>query len=659
MRYKSFIKYLIAKVVILYVISGCHSNQPEQKSLLHNSPAQLNNGKMIQVSSHDTTGGNNDRINLKPGESEVIFNEQGPGVIKRIWVTIDSRDPYYLRKILLRIYWDNEDNPSVEVPIGDFFGCAYEYTHHTSQYIGMSSGGYYCYFPMPFNENARIEVVNESSEELYAFYYHINYYKQEDPWPLNTGYFHAQWNRDQRTTSDSNFVALTAEGKGQMVGMSFNSQSYSGGLFYMEGDEMIYVDGEAYPSIYGTGMEDYFTSGWYFKNGEYSAPYHGLVLLNDSLGRITAYRHHIPDAIPFDEQIKVTYEHGHNNEEVADISTIVFWYQNEPHKPIESIRKASLRIPLRRPIAEDAMTPEEITVTSGNSRMKDMSDYGVDWINNQQLLLYGNIDNGFEIQFKDLNEQAYNIDLYYTKGEVYDDFDIYHNNQLIQRINTGTGKVQPERSILLKNIKTNNRQINLRVKPVNSSDTSSIGLDAFRLQPVREFITDWYIIGPFPNPRDSDYQRFGFDSTYLPEQETKLQKTYTGKNGESIKWQHYTGGEAGYEMQLWKYIQPYEFVVSYALTYVYSPEKQEVTLMTGSDDALKVFLNKEEVYRFFDAARIGAPDQDRINLQLEKGWNELLLKIDNNFGGYAFYARFVNPDEHQLIVDANKEISNK
>ncbi len=89
-------------------------------------------------------------------------------------------DPHFLRRILLRMYWDNEENPSVEVPVGDFFGTGFEYKHYIAEYLGMSSGGYYCYFPMPFNKKACIEVVNETGQEIYAFYYHIDYQKLEE-----------------------------------------------------------------------------------------------------------------------------------------------------------------------------------------------------------------------------------------------------------------------------------------------------------------------------------------------------------------------------------------------------------------------------------------------------------------------------------------------
>jgi len=155
--------YKILPLILLF-FTGCIC---DESSSLENvlSKARLpflKKSKLIKVSSFDTTGGNNDRINIHKDKTAIIAEIDGPGVITRIWVTIDSRDPHFLRRILLRMYWDDEENPSVEVPVGDFFGTGFEYKHYIAEYLGMSSGGYYCYFPMPFNKKACIEVVNET-----------------------------------------------------------------------------------------------------------------------------------------------------------------------------------------------------------------------------------------------------------------------------------------------------------------------------------------------------------------------------------------------------------------------------------------------------------------------------------------------------------------
>lgn len=644
------IKYFTSGIFLVLIILSC---RVEKQASLGNylDPGRLpmiKNSKVYQVSSYDTTGGNNDRINIHAGKTAEITNIKGSGIITRIWVTIDSRDPHYLRRILLRMYWDGEEEPSVEVPVGDFFGSGFRYKHHTPQYIGMSSGGYYSYFPMPFNKSARIEVVNETGEEIYAFYYQVNYHKLEEPLPENTAYFHAQWRRDIRTDYEGNYMALDAEGEGHFVGLNFSGQSYNSSLFYLEGDEMIYVDGEDLPSTYGTGLEDYFASGWYFKDGEFTAPYHGLVLM-DTLGRITAYRHHIMDAIPFKRSIKVTLEHGHGNEQIVDFSTTTFWYQKEPHKPFEPIRKAGLRIPLQRPVPNGAIEAENLNISGRIERkVSNMSDYGSDWSGTEQVTVNGRSNDIFKVTIPDAIEKEYNIKAYLTQGPEYGNISISYNDKKIASFEGYSPKIKAAKAVELSGIVPENKTIPLTFTITGKSDDAlayKVGLDAFHLTPVRSYIPEWYIIGPFPNPRESDYLRYGLDSVYAPEREINLQASYEGVNGQQISWEKISGEEGGYGMSLWRHFKPYEFIIAYALTYVYSPIEQTVPFLIGSDDGAKVLLNDKEVYRFLEV-RIAAPDQDRIELHLTPGWNKLMVKAENNFGGFGFYARIIDINEN-------------
>ena len=119
------------------------------------------------------------------------------------------------------------------------------------------------------------------------------------------GYFHASWRREPRTRSQKPFVILEAQGRGHLVGVNMSMQGYDNGMQYLEGDELVTVDGEKTPSIRGTGTEDYFNGGWYFNKGEFAAPYHGLILKDDTLNRIAAYRFHMQDAISFTSSLAV------------------------------------------------------------------------------------------------------------------------------------------------------------------------------------------------------------------------------------------------------------------------------------------------------------------------------------------------------------------
>ncbi len=609
----------------------------------------IRDAKMIQVSSHDTTGGNNDRINIHDGDTAAIFDVSGPGLITRMWFTIDSRDPDYLRNIILTVYWDDEENPSVWSPIGDFFGSPFEYRHFQSENIGMTSGGYYCYFPMPFSKSARIEIINQTGQEVYAFYYHINYYELENGFSSETGYFHAFWTRNVRTIQADNHIVLEAVGKGQFVGMHYSGQSYDRRLVYLEGDEMIYVDGENYPSTYGTGMEDYFNSGWYFKTGEFSAPYHGLVLLDQETGRVSAYRHHIRDAIPFNNQIKVTLEHGHANEESVDISTTAFWYQTEPHTPFGAEGKSGLRKVLKRPVPNDVFEGEELVDGNVPSlSVVDMSDFSSDWSNNKELQWKDGSNTDITLNINNLNEQAYNLEFYFTKGPEYTDFVLTAGKESV-KFQDFSEMVAPADGISIDGVPVENGTIAFTLTNRNSG-SSIVGLDAIELTPVRKYIPEWYMIGPFDNPRRSDDERFGIDMVFPPEEEVNLNATYVGKGEQKVRWQKVDGTPGGYGMRLWDLFDPYEFVISYAYTNVYSPDNREVILMFSSDDGSKIFLNDVEIYRYL-TVNIARPDQFEVVLPLKKGWNKLLLKLENNFGGYAFYARIPDPD---LVYSADR-----
>jgi len=640
-------------VILLLIILtgyGCDNHDSLYSVLSKERLPYLKKSKMIQISSYDTSGGNNDRINIHKDKTATIAEMEGPGVITRIWITIDSRDPHFLRRILLRMYWDDEENPSVEVPVGDFFGCGFEYKHHISEYVGMSSGGYYCYFSMPFNKKARIEVVNQTGQEIYAFYFQINYHRLENSFTNDIAYFHANWCRDIRTDYKDNYTVLEAKGRGHFVGLNMSMQPYERSLWYLEGDEMVYVDGEKFPSIYGTGTEDYFTAGWYFKNGTFNAPYHGLIVKDDSLGRISAYRHHIPDPIPFKKSIKFTIEHGHKNEEICDFSSTAYWYQTEPHKKYDPILKSTLRIPLRVVVPNGLVEAEGLHVEGKiKYHIEDMSGFGPEWSGLKQIKIGpGQKGDSFNITIPDAIEKSYNVDLYFTKGPDYGKIDVFYKGKKVTGFNGYYEQVYPGGKITLNNLKPEVGQLDINFVISGKDDKSTgfaLGLDGFKLNPVREFIPEWYVIGPFPNERDSDILRYGLDTVYPPEQEINLTKTYFGADSQQVKWKKYKTPELGY-FTLWDKCKPYEFVVCYTLTYIYSAQEQSVPLLIGSDDGSKVFLNDEELYRFLEV-RIAAPDQDRVELNLKKGWNKLLLKIENNFGGYAFFAR---------IMDANSNL---
>jgi hypothetical protein len=272
---------------------------------------------------------NNDSLVVKPAETITIFAHEGAGVVRRFWITTNpERDVDILSRVVLRMYWDGDEYPSVEAPIGAFFGVGFgEQRDYISLPLNETSGGYDCYWPMPFHKSARWTLTNGSGKPLQSFYYNIDY-TAFDSLPKDTRHFHAQFRRENPTTPEKDYVILDTVGAGHYVGTALFMAGWS--LGFLEGNERVYVDGETTPSIEGTGTEDYFSSGYYFDHGLYSSPYHGVVIKEEHPARVSAYRWHIEDAIPFTKSIRFTIEHGTGSTETADYSSVAYYYLAGP-----------------------------------------------------------------------------------------------------------------------------------------------------------------------------------------------------------------------------------------------------------------------------------------------------------------------------------------
>jgi len=319
-----------------------------------------------RVSSWDRSGGNRDFITIQPGEKAVLADIKGAGCINHIYFTILTADRQYLRKLLLRMYWDQEENPSVEVPFGDFFGAGHcRIVFFRSLMICVNEGapgltvGFNSYFPMPFSERAKIELLNESEFPMNAVWYHFDY-EEYDELDENLGRFHAQWRREnpciavprpekgeaKNLTGKENYVILEAKGRGNYVGCILNVDNIVGG-WWGEGDDMIFIDGEKWPpSLHGTGTEEIFGGGA-CPNREYAGPYTGFHLISnrDWSGKNSMYRFFVTDPIRFEKSIRVTLEHGHANDLANDYSSVAFWYQTEPHEPFPEMLSMKERLP--------------------------------------------------------------------------------------------------------------------------------------------------------------------------------------------------------------------------------------------------------------------------------------------------------------------------
>jgi len=338
---------------------------PPTASLLP-SYALLHDYRTLKQSSFDRTGGNRDFWHIAPGDTLEVFKSAGPGIITHIWYTINARSSHHLKELVMRVYWDGNSKPSVEAPVGDFFGLNLgDYFLYQSAFLNCSSvKALNSYFKMPFRREARITIANEGSQPVDSFYSNIDY-QLVPSLPDNALYFHAQYRQSTPNRANKavpgqpqinldgkdNYVFFETRGRGQMMGVTFGVVQNTDGWFG-EGDEMIYIDDPAKPAITGTGTEDYLCGAWDFNSVPFANLYNGApVIANGERagGRYCLYRWHADNPVAFDSYLKHTIEHGHANDRADCFYSVGYWYQTEtftdfPPLPAASERLAALKL---------------------------------------------------------------------------------------------------------------------------------------------------------------------------------------------------------------------------------------------------------------------------------------------------------------------------
>lgn len=350
---KSFAVFFRLKTVfaVLFVFTSILSSAQEPESDLFGAARIKDHIKNKRVSSYDRSGRNNDRLtHIKDGEKATLFDVEGAGVINHIWITIAPLQPNINRNdIILRMYWDGNLYPSVESPIGPFFGQGWnESYNYASLPLAAAPGdgnALVSYFAMPFKNGARIEIENQTGKEIEAFYYYVDYFEYKQL-PDDLGRFHAWYNKQVTMPSDAgenewqisqkdgvnldgkdNFLIADIKGRGHYIGVNYFVQSPSP-MWYGEGDDMFFIDGDTLPTMNGTGTEDYFNTSWSPRE-IYAHPYFGYARITKDtgwIGRTHIYRFHLADPVYFQKSLRFTIEHGHANGLTLDLATVAYWY---------------------------------------------------------------------------------------------------------------------------------------------------------------------------------------------------------------------------------------------------------------------------------------------------------------------------------------------
>jgi len=367
------------------------------------SLTRFKKARSLRASSWDTSGRNGDAWRIEAGETKVLADIKGPGCINHIWMTQGAG----YRDVLIRIFWDDEENPSVLCPLGDFFGLGHEIVNSYQSFLFSASTrgnnqrntgcALNCYAQMPFGKSARIELVNEG-DKPHGQYFYIDYELYDEPLDDDVIYFHAQFRREnpcngwgheirvnvpeanivnkEQLAWTNNYLILEAEGRGHYIGCNLSVSNFQGS-WWGEGDDMIWVDGYKWPpDLHGTGSEDYLNQAWgmqdnaFMRNG--SSIHEG-----NTKGYQSSYVHHLENPVRFQREVKVTIEHGHGNHLSNETSSVAYWYQTEPHKPF-GIVPVQQRKPVLRDedskwiIDESAKTPPaKLEINDEMKKMKE------------------------------------------------------------------------------------------------------------------------------------------------------------------------------------------------------------------------------------------------------------------------------------------------
>lgn len=270
---------------------------------------------------------------IKAGETYTLLETEGPGIINRMWITINDRSPLMLRSLRLDIYWDGEAKPAVSVPFGDFFGAGLGKTtvFENALFANPEGRSFLSFIQMPFKKSAKITITNESDKNLNNCFYDVDYNLVN--WDENWLYFHAYWHRDTATKLAEDFEILPhVEGKGRYLGTNIgvNANPAYPKSWFGEGEVKLFMDGDKdYPTLNGTGTEDYIGTGW--GQGRFILNYSGCTIQDDSTGEIAFYRYHIPDPVYFKTDCKVALQQigGAGTEMVRS-----YQKQNKPLIPV-------------------------------------------------------------------------------------------------------------------------------------------------------------------------------------------------------------------------------------------------------------------------------------------------------------------------------------
>jgi hypothetical protein len=391
-RERRLMKPLLLAFLMVVCRVAC-AQGPESDFLNSLGLARLKNYSASRVSSDNRyVFSNDDSKRIMPGETLVMANLQGPGMVTHIWVTVADNEFAWPRLLRLRVYYDGKKTPSVDAPLGDFFGVGHGYEADVNSIMVRDSSfgrARNSYWPMPFHKSCKITVTNEGNRYVRNCYYHVDWRKYQSL-PDDIGYFHAYYRQERPAAPGRNYAFLATRGKGHYVGTVL-SVIQSQISWFGEGDDLFYVDGATHPQICGTGTEDYFNDAWDLRLA--SGPWTGTPVADGELvgARLTGFRWHVPDPIPFTDSIWAGIEHygwtanpdgsvRSGFEERPDyFSSVALWYQEGVNEGLPEPPYGEARLPLgnaEQIAVEDSL--KDVSTVMGIASVQRGVDWGKD-----------------------------------------------------------------------------------------------------------------------------------------------------------------------------------------------------------------------------------------------------------------------------------------
>jgi hypothetical protein len=519
---------LIITGIILLSLSSCRNDSsPVIGGAMLSDLIKPNEGRSRRASSTYTDeegkpiDHNKDNIRVFPGESQVVLDAKGPGVITHMWFTFYGPGSQVWapegsanhQEMLMRVFYDGSEKPGVEVPVGDFFAnCFGKRTEVISLPIIVEDGdSYNSYWPMPFRKSIKIEIVNQSKDKnINLLYWTIDWIELKRL-PANTPYFHALYRQEypviRKEGGSNDYLILETEGKGHYVGTVLAVRNRSP-KWFGEGDEKIYIDGEKEPSIFGTGTEDYFLQAWGFIHKS-NTPFFGTASFDQRGigGHLSEYRWHIADPVVFNKGIKVALEskgwlppdenwerRSHSwNERQDDYSSVAYWYQTGTPTCDFNIPTAEGRaLPnLDRIVISAKGVVENKTYLYGKASWSRNAEH---YMNGQLLFVPENGRASVTIPFTVTVKEPCRLLLSVTQGPDYGIWQAYLNGIKVGRPMNLYAQDTHEWEHYLLDFWPDPGEYELTLKPVGTDRMSagnSLALEAVRLRERRPRVTEY------------------------------------------------------------------------------------------------------------------------------------------------------------------------